>query len=256
MAEHDEIPLPASPFEPYPFRAVRDVDSVRFEAIGEPPPAESRLRYGILILIAAGLLVFYLAIAISLALQGRGPGWWFHALVATFAVLISGTVVRDLRLRDYLLESEISRRADGALELWYRWRNGAPQVYCLTEPARIIVLFRQDLDATRSWRKVSEDQSAPREEKFRDEIMIELYLVGNAMNPRIPILRQRWRPLIPCMTRYFQEHATDLNRAEAVEAAQPLARALHEVLRLPVEFRVAGGPLLERLETPSGSWNS
>lgn len=252
MAGHEEIPLPASPFDPYPFRAVRDVDSVGFEAMSAPPPAESWLRYGILALIAAALLAFYLAIVVSLALEGRGPGWWFHALLATFAVLISGAVGRDIRLRDFLRESVISRNADGALELRYRWRHGAPRVYCLTDPARIIVLFRHDLDATVSWRNVSGDESAPRVEKFRDEIMIELYLVGTAINPRIPILRQRWRPLIPCMNRYFQEHATDQNRAETVEATQPLARALNEVLRIPVEFRVSGGPLLARLEAPCG----
>lgn len=249
MTRHHEIPLPASPFTAFPFRAVREDATIRFEAISATHRVENGLRYGILLLIGAGLVAFYVGIAVWLVRDGNSPPWWFHVLMAGLAVLIFGAVANQVRFADRLAVTTLSRRGDGLIEVRYRWRNGTEQVHRFTEPSRLIVLLRHDDSAeTVSWHDVSEDGSAPRKEKFRDEVQIDLYFVGTAAAPWVPILRQRWRALVPVMQCYFREPAYKDNRYAAVEAARPLARAVQECLELAVEFRVAGGPLLERME--------
>ena len=201
---------------------------------------------GLVALATAG----YVAIVHAIAKSGNGPGWWFHILVAAFAVLLVSAVGFKWRFDAHFLGATLSRDGAGTLRLAYRWKNRDERLHCFREPACVQILLTHDFDATTSWHDVSRDGSGVHREKFRDQIVIDLLVRGSAVAFRIPMLTSRWKHLAPSMYLYFKEFAPDANRASAVETLRPLAEAMCACLGIAAEIRVAGGPVLARLEAP------
>ena len=243
----EEITLPVSCFQRYGFRAFRERDAISFEP-ASPPERTSPLGVVVLVALVALSAAGYVAITNAITKSGNGPEWWFHFLVASFVVLLIAAVGFRWRFDSQYLGATLSRNGLSTLQLAYRWKSRGERVHHFREPACVQILLRHDFDGTTSWHDVAQDGTGVRQEKFRDQIEIELLLRGTAVKPRIPILTSRWKHLAPSMYLYFTELDLDSNRAIAVETMRPLADAVRDHLRIPVEIRVAGGPLLQRLE--------
>ncbi len=247
MVMRREIPLPVSGFARFGYRAIRGKDAIRFEPTG-PASGLNIRKYGFLFVFVVVLLTGYIAIAIALSRQGDGPDWWFHAMMLGFSLLILAAIGFRSRFHTRFRGSALSRNSDGTLRLQYHWHNGGEKICHLKNPACLLIRLDHDIEGNLSSHDLSERGGTARKEKFQDRVEFDIILEGMAIAPRIPIFTKRSYPLAPSMSLYFREHSCDKNREIAMEAARPVAEAILECVGIPVEFRVFGGPLLQRLE--------
>ena len=249
MTRRNEIPLPVSGPMRYGFRAYREGGTVGFEPASTPArinPTHVVAVFALIALAAAG----YVAIVQAIAQRGDGPDWWFHALVVSFAVLLVSAVGFQWRFDAHYQGATLSREGAATLLLAYRWKNRGERIHRFRDPVCVQILLRHDADPTTSWHDVACDGGGVRREKFRDQIEIDLLLRGTSASPRIPVLTSRWKHLAPSMYLYYKEFTPDANRASAVATLRPLAEAMCACLGIAAEIRVAGGPVLARLEAP------
>lgn len=246
MAAQREIPLPVSPFERYEFRAVRERDAIRFEPL-RPPRGVNALAVLAFVALVAALAGAYVAIVFALSREGNSPGPWFHVLMVAFAVLLLAAIGFQWRFNARYRGATLARTGAGRLQIRYRWAAGE-QTCHVKEPARFEFTLDHDVDGCLTSLDVSEDGSGARKEQFRDRVEVRLAVQGTAIAPRIPFFTKRWHHVAPPTFLYFKELDPEANLAAAVEASRPLAEAVLECLQIPVEIRVFGGPLRQRLE--------
>ena len=237
-----EIPLPVCSFERYRIRAFREDGGISFEPTCLPRAVEAT---GIVVLIAAA--AGYTALAMWMMKQGQGPPWWFHALFIAFIGTNAATVGFMRRFSKRFQGAALSGH-DDCIKLRYRCRRGRDTVYRFRDPACFEITLDHNSELPGSWQISTGNGPETRPEKFEDRVEVKFLLRGAVVKRRFPSLSQNWRIVTPSLFMYFKKYDDKANVAAALEAARPLAVAVRECVGIPVEIRLCGGAVLERLE--------
>lgn len=212
----------------------------------------SRERFGlVLILVLAVLpLVLYVTIATAMIRDGAHLGWMGHSLGLGFALLFLVTVGYQVITMARFRGSTLGRDSAGAVILQHHWSGGSARRYFLEEPVCLVILLDHEAGAIIAWRKVTDDRGITQREKFLDVVEVELELHAKRVTPRMPLQAKHWVKWLPRYAEFYHRtRDAEANVRATIDAMRPLADAVRTQLYIPVEFRMIGGTLVERLES-------
>ncbi len=244
-----EIPLPDTEGL---YRARLDSRSIRLEV--RSPRYDLRGLWLLALLLFAFLpLGLYVILLAALYQTDYTLHWGVHLLVTglgTFfclAVLQQGLGIMGFR------EAILRRRDGDTLVLEHHARGGRQRTYLLTEPVSFVVQFHHELGETSTSLDIVDEDGNTVRRHFRDVVGVELQLQAQSVTPPMTLMETGWCQFAPHrLTVYHEVYAPESNYIATVETARPLANAIRECLGIPVEFRVEGNAVPERLEAEGG----
>lgn len=252
MTTRREIDLPFAGFNTCIYRIYQEPGSIGLEPERALNPLE-RIGFVLSLMLAVFPLAVYAVTVAVMAINGTAPGWAGHVLGLGFAIAFLLTV--GYQTLDFARHrgSTLSRDRDGSLVLRFRWSGGRERQYHLQEPASLAVLLDHAPGAITAWRNVPDGHGATRREKFTDVVQVELELHAARLSPRMLLRSREWIKWMPRYIEFYhRERDTEANLKATVDALRPLADAVRTGLGIPVEFRLAGGAVLEQLDAGAG----
>lgn len=248
MIQRREIEFPFSGFDTCTYRAFQEPDAIHLDRERALNPRE-RVGFALSLALSVLPLAAYLLAVLLMAVNGVALSWVAHVLALGFALAFLALVGYMTIEFERYQGSTLTRDNDGTLLVRYRWRGGRERTYRLEEPATLVALLDRGSGPINVWRNVNGDSGADTRERFNDVVQVELELHAATVSGRGPLRSTQWIKWMPrYMEFYHRERDPDANIKATVDALRPLADAVRDGVGIPVEFRLIGGALVERIE--------
>lgn len=231
-------------------RVTREQDALVFERPEESEDftGPKRMAGAVLVLAIFGLpLVLYVWVAQADWSFSGGERVLFHLLFGGIGFFIFAAALRHVVQVTRFRQSRLGRMDSDHLELDYVKTNGRSRSYRIEEPATFVILLHTTTGGVTGWEKATDATGETKRRRYGNLTEVQLTIRAKSVSAWLKCIPRGWLEVMPEPLRVKHlKYDPEANLEEVMGLLAPLADYVQEVLRMPVEYRVAGGPLLAR----------